>query len=108
MYALRMFVFAMAGTSAFRVATPTRQLTARFADKINTKIDLEVAKVVTIDEVVTGKKKVYCRCWLSGTFPYVASDALIDRRLCDGTHAKHNEETGDNVGPLIVKAAQAV
>lgn len=22
---------------------------------------------------------------------------------CDGAHAKHNEETGDNVGPLIIK-----
>jgi hypothetical protein len=27
----------------------------------------------------------------SGTFP-----------LCDGAHMKHNEATGDNVGPLIV------
>ena len=22
--------------------------------------------------------------------------------LCNGTHVKHNKETGDNVGPLIV------
>ena len=28
-------------------------------------------------------------CRLSGTFP-----------LCDGTHQKHNEATGDNVGPV--------
>ncbi|CAN0192580.1 unnamed protein product, partial [Discosporangium mesarthrocarpum] len=48
-------------------------------------------QVVTMDEVGAGKKKVYCRCWKSATFP-----------LCDGMHAKHNEETGDNVGPLIV------
>ena len=32
------------------------------------------------------------RCWKSKKFPY-----------CDGAHAKHNAETGDNVGPLIVK-----
>ena len=32
------------------------------------------------------------RCWKSKKFPY-----------CDGSHAKHNAETGDNVGPLIVK-----
>ncbi|CAD7675884.1 unnamed protein product [Nyctereutes procyonoides] len=23
--------------------------------------------------------------------------------FCDGSHTKHNEETGDNVGPLIIK-----
>ena len=32
------------------------------------------------------------RCWKSKKFPY-----------CDGSHAKHNTVTGDNVGPLIVK-----
>eukprot|EP00438_Fugacium_kawagutii_P023560 Skav205167 [mRNA] locus=scaffold2773:81758:82048:- [translate_table: standard] len=59
--------------------------------KINQKIDPEVPKVVTKEDLKAGDKRVYCRCWLSGTFP-----------LCDGAHAKHNEATGDNVGPLIV------
>jgi nitrous oxidase accessory protein NosD len=40
--------------------------------KINLKIDLDSPKVATMDSIEKGKK-VYCRCWLSGTFP-----------LCDG------------------------
>lgn len=46
-----------------------------------------------MEDLEAGNKKVYCRCWLSGTFP-----------ACDGTHMKHNKATGDNVGPLIVTA----
>mmetsp|Transcript_16226 Transcript_16226/g.33314 ORF Transcript_16226/g.33314 Transcript_16226/m.33314 type:complete len:104 (-) Transcript_16226:369-680(-) len=64
--------------------------------KINAKIDLDSPKVVNNEKLEPGKKGVYCRCWQSGTFP-----------LCDGSHMKHNEETGDNVGPLIVAAAKA-
>lgn len=59
--------------------------------KINLKIDLDSPKVATMDELEAGSKKVYCRCWMSGTFP-----------LCDGSHVKHNKACGDNVGPLIV------
>ncbi len=55
--------------------------------RINEKIELETPKVVTQVTLEPGKKGVYCRCWLSEKFP-----------LCDGTHAKHNEATGDNVG----------
>lgn len=44
-----------------------------------------------MDAMEEGQKKVYCRCWQSGTFP-----------LCDAAHVAHNKETGDNVGPLIV------
>ncbi|CAJ1338487.1 unnamed protein product [Effrenium voratum] len=75
------------------LALAGRQLcTCRSAEgKINNKISPEVPKVVTKEDLKEGDKKVYCRCWLSGTFP-----------LCDGSHQKHNEATGDNVGPLIV------
>jgi len=37
------------------------------------------------------KTIAYCRCWKSKNFPY-----------CDGTHGKHNKETGDNVGPICI------
>lgn len=59
--------------------------------RVNLKVDLDSPKVATQDAVCSGDKNVYCRCWLSDTFP-----------LCDGTHMKHNKATGDNVGPLIV------
>jgi len=61
------------------------------AERINTQIDLDSPKVVNMLELEG--KAVYCRCWKSATFP-----------LCNGAHAKHNEATGDNVGPLIVTA----
>mmetsp|Transcript_12623 Transcript_12623/g.27439 ORF Transcript_12623/g.27439 Transcript_12623/m.27439 type:complete len:102 (+) Transcript_12623:144-449(+) len=64
--------------------------------KINTKIDLDSAKVVNMEKLDAGDKKVYCRCWQSGTFP-----------LCDAAHVAHNKETGDNVGPLIVSVPKA-
>jgi len=44
--------------------------------KINLKVDLDSPKVATMDSIEKGKK-VYCRCWLSGTFP-----------MCDGTLKK--------------------
>ena len=81
-----------------RLAPPTssRPRTTSFAarlfdGKINAKIELDSPKVATMDKLAPGDKKVYCRCWLSGTFP-----------LCDASHVPHNKETGDNVGPLIV------
>ncbi|KAJ1144633.1 CDGSH iron-sulfur domain-containing protein 1 [Lissotriton helveticus] len=60
---------------------------------VNTQIDKDNPKVVhAFDIEDLGEKAVYCRCWRSKQFPF-----------CDGSHTKHNEDTGDNVGPLIVK-----
>lgn len=53
---------------------------------------IDCGEIERIAEYKDGKL-VMCRCWKSKNFPY-----------CDGAHNKHNAETGDNVGPLIIKA----
>uniref|UniRef100_A0ABK0LTC3 CDGSH iron-sulfur domain-containing protein 2 n=1 Tax=Rattus norvegicus TaxID=10116 RepID=A0ABK0LTC3_RAT len=61
---------------------------------INLKIQKENPKVVNEINIedLNLTKAAYCRCWRSKTFP-----------ACDGSHNKHNELTGDNVGPLILR-----
>lgn len=61
--------------------------------RINYLIKPECEKVVDIEDIEDlGEKVAYCRCWKSKKFPY-----------CDGAHSKHNQETGDNVGPVVLK-----
>ncbi|XP_076361868.1 CDGSH iron sulfur domain 2 [Tachypleus tridentatus] len=70
-------------------------LVSRLPEKkhVNKKIQKDCPKVVhSMDIEDLGTKTVFCRCWKSSKFPY-----------CDGSHNEHNNETGDNVGPLIVK-----
>ncbi|KAL4859347.1 CDGSH iron-sulfur domain-containing protein NEET [Chlorella vulgaris] len=65
---------------------------------INPDIKKDVDKVVDSVSLndLDGKKQVsYCRCWRSATFP-----------LCNGAHVAHNKASGDNVGPLLVKASE--
>ncbi|XP_045146174.1 CDGSH iron-sulfur domain-containing protein 1-like [Echinops telfairi] len=58
---------------------------------VNLHIQKDNPKVVhAFNMEALGDKPVYCHCWRSKKFPF-----------CDGAHTKHNEETGDNVGPLI-------
>ncbi|KAM9477863.1 CDGSH iron-sulfur domain-containing protein 1 [Clarias gariepinus] len=65
--------------------------------KVNLDLQKDNPKVVhAFDIEDLGDKAVYCRCWRSKKFPY-----------CDGAHAKHNQETGDNVGPLVIKRKEA-
>lgn len=51
--------------------------------------------VVDFDDIVSkvkaGQKVSLCRCYKSRMFPY-----------CDGSHIAHNEETGDNIAPVVV------
>ncbi|KAL6734068.1 hypothetical protein Aduo_004649 [Ancylostoma duodenale] len=61
--------------------------------RMNTKIQLGNATVIdAVDVKDIGEQEGFCRCWKSSKFPY-----------CDGAHVKHNQKTGDNVGPLVVK-----
>jgi CDGSH-type Zn-finger protein len=85
----------LAPASGFHTPLQTTRL-APLHEKINSKVDLDSAKVVNNEQLCAGDKKVYCRCWKSETFP-----------LCDGAHVAHNKETGDNVGPLILSADAA-
>lgn len=60
---------------------------------INPNIKKDEPKVVdSLDLEDLGNKSVFCRCWKSKKFPY-----------CDGSHAAHNKEHNDNVGPLILQ-----
>uniref|UniRef100_A0A8C6K896 Zgc:110843 n=4 Tax=Nothobranchius TaxID=28779 RepID=A0A8C6K896_NOTFU len=77
----------------------SQYLTRRCCKKsqVNVCVCKDSPKVVhSFDMEDIGTKAVYCRCWKSKKFPY-----------CDGAHTKHNEETGDNVGPLIIKKKDA-
>lgn len=61
--------------------------------RTNSSVQLSNPKVVdTIDVEDITEKAAFCRCWNSKNWPY-----------CDGSHAKHNRNTGDNLGPVIVK-----
>ncbi|ESO93405.1 hypothetical protein LOTGIDRAFT_216266 [Lottia gigantea] len=70
-----------------------RQKSPKPSPLVNLKVQKESSKVVNMVDIEDlGDKVCYCRCWRSKKFP-----------LCDGSHTKHNEETGDNVGPLVLK-----
>ncbi|KAG9346008.1 hypothetical protein JZ751_007823 [Albula glossodonta] len=88
-----------AGTAAVSILVYQTFFSKKKSSKPKVNLDLQKdnPKVVhAFDIEDLGDKAVYCRCWRSKKFP-----------LCDGAHTKHNEETGDNVGPLIIKRKEA-
>jgi len=61
--------------------------------RVNRSVRLSEAKVadfVDIEDIA--EKAAFCRCWKSKNWPY-----------CDGSHGQHNKETGDNLGPVVLK-----
>nr|C3ZWH9.1 RecName: Full=CDGSH iron-sulfur domain-containing protein 2 homolog A [Branchiostoma floridae] len=89
-------LFAFSGTVAAAVYMSVKPYLDKKDQKdqlVNLRIQKESSKVVNMVDIEDlGNKVCYCRCWRSKKFP-----------LCDGSHAKHNEDTGDNVGPLVLK-----
>ncbi|XP_048398997.1 CDGSH iron-sulfur domain-containing protein 1-like [Stegostoma tigrinum] len=96
--------------------------------RVNRTISKDVAKVVhSFDVEDLGDKTAFCRCWrsskhqlqdhiysINNTVIVTATETI--RMLlqdsesvfnylfpyCDGSHEKHNLETRDNVGPLVI------
>jgi len=85
-----------ASVQAPHAIVPSKSKTA----PVNPSVGKDQAKVAhvyslkEIEELIKGKSGTLamCRCWRSKAFPF-----------CDGTHTAYNKESGDNVGPLVMK-----
>uniref|UniRef100_A0A7S3LQE8 Iron-binding zinc finger CDGSH type domain-containing protein n=1 Tax=Aplanochytrium stocchinoi TaxID=215587 RepID=A0A7S3LQE8_9STRA len=63
--------------------------------RVNNTVELDKPKVVNsldMEDIAADGMLIVCRCWKSKSFP-----------LCDGSHVKHNQECGDNVGPCLIR-----
>ncbi|KAL9984448.1 hypothetical protein ACROYT_G006740 [Oculina patagonica] len=62
-------------------------------NKTQQKEKEKVADTIQIEDLAEkAAYHAFCRCWKSKKFP-----------RCDGSHTQHNKETGDNVGPVVLK-----
>ena len=87
---------AIGSALASLLAPKTKQLVNHAFEKDKDKV-VHKCPLPEIEEMLdaSGKPVVaMCRCWKSKKMPY-----------CDGSHAKHNKETGDNCGPLLLAKA---
>ncbi|KAH8232498.1 hypothetical protein KR032_008281 [Drosophila birchii] len=80
------------GYLAFCPATRERRL-AKNSGCCNNQFRKHEPKVVDmIDMEDIADKAAFCRSWKTKNWPY-----------CDGSHGDHNKQTGDNVGPIVIK-----
>lgn len=86
-------------------------------NRVNHSVRLSEAKVadfVDIEDIA--EKAAFCRCWKSKNvsssvqsiricgMPFTFCIELFSQwPYCDGSHATHNKECGDNVGPVVLK-----
>ena len=54
------------------------------------------------DYISFDEKHFLFQCYLCRQLNLLMS-CVFQFPYCDGSHNKHNEETGDNVGPLLVR-----
>ncbi|KAJ7333553.1 CDGSH iron-sulfur domain-containing protein 2 [Desmophyllum pertusum] len=68
-----------------------------WVNKTQQKEKEKVADTIQIEDLAEkAAYHAFCRCWKSKKFP-----------RCDGSHTQHNKETGDNVGPVVLKGKKA-
>ncbi|XP_033162183.1 CDGSH iron-sulfur domain-containing protein 2 homolog [Drosophila mauritiana] len=88
-------VVAGIGYTAYLAYCPAARAScsAKISGRCNNHIRKNEPKVVDmIDVEDIAEKAAFCRCWKTKNWPY-----------CDGSHGEHNKQTGDNVGPIVIK-----
>ncbi|EDW16215.1 CDGSH iron-sulfur domain-containing protein 2 homolog [Drosophila mojavensis] len=70
-------------------AAQRKSCSGRCNDNIR-KHEAKVVDMIDIENIAD--KAAFCRCWKTKNWPY-----------CDGSHGEHNKNTGDNVGPVVIK-----